>query len=125
MTKDDLDLLIAAAAATDEILNYTVRDDGIFVETGSTRGASGYYWNPLNDDGQAHRLMVKLYMGVSIPPYKDARADVVTFHGPLINVIEINKEGDRFAAARRGIVRVAAEIGKHKGAPKCALTTSN
>lgn len=118
MNKEDLELLIAAAAATDDILNYTITDSGIFVETGSTRGASGYYWNPLEDDAAAFRLMVKLYMGVSVPTTKDARADVVTFGTHLINAVDVNKDGDRAAATRRAIVRVAAEIGKYKNESK-------
>ena len=114
MNKEDLELLIAAAAATDDILNYTITDSGIFVETGSTRGASGYYWNPLEDDAAAFRLMVKLYMGVSVPVMREARVDVITFTTHSVNAIEVDKNGDRAAATRRAIVRVAAEIGRNK-----------
>ncbi len=67
-------------------------------------------WNPLTDDGDALRLAVKLNMVISVPVFKKPRADVITFRSALVNIIE---EGDDiYAAARRAIVRAAAEIGK-------------
>lgn len=73
------------------------------------------YWNPLEDDGDALRLAVKLNMGISIPVFKKPRADVITFRNSSVNVIE---EGDNpYAATRRAIVRAAAEIGKGLSQP--------
>ena len=70
-------------------------------------------WNPLTDDGDAFRLAVKLNMGISIPIHHTIRADVICFKNSAINARE---EGDdSYTAARRAIVRVAAEIGKAKG----------
>ena len=67
-------------------------------------------WNPLIDDGDALRLMVKLGLGVSVPlGYK--RTDVVAFSDSRINVIESHGI-DPLAATRRAIVRAAAEIGR-------------
>ena len=67
-------------------------------------------WNPLTDDGDALRLMVKLGLGVSVPlGYK--RTDVVAFSDSRINAIE-SHGSDPLAATRRAIVRAAAEIGR-------------
>jgi hypothetical protein len=73
------------------------------------------YWNPLTDDGDALRLAVKLRIKtvhwdahgttrastVAVPPYEAGLNDVVQF-----------SDGDDYAAARRAIVRAAAEIGR-------------
>lgn len=71
-------------------------------------------WNPLNDDGDALRLAVKLGMTVCIDYAKlkvsvwDGRSEwgSVSLSSDGIN---INK--DPCAATRRAIVRAAAEIG--------------
>ena len=80
------------------------------------------YWNPLEDDGDALRLAVKLdiefyqandegmasyaaYWGVA--SHGDvSRLCVIEYHADLIN------NNDPYAATRRAIVRAAAEIGK-------------
>jgi hypothetical protein len=68
-------------------------------------------WNPLDDDGDALRLAVKLRMGISLPIHKTIKADVVVFTDSSVNVRE---EGDDpYAATRRAIVRAAAEIGRN------------
>ena len=69
-------------------------------------------WNPLCDDGDALRLAVKLQLGINIPPVVDGRIEVVTFYGPIISIVEHPQNDDRNAAARRALVRAAAEIGK-------------
>lgn len=66
-------------------------------------------WNPLEDDGDALRLAVKLGFGISIP-LKAKRTDVVSFDCFLVNAIE--SHGDPLAATRRAIVRAAASIGE-------------
>lgn len=60
-------------------------------------------WNPLDDDGDALRLAVKIEMTIDFCEGK-------IWH----NRIEIDFDGgvDQNAIARRAIVRVAAEIGK-------------
>lgn len=58
-------------------------------------------WNPLQDDGDALRLAVKLQLGISIPPVVDGRIEVVTFYGPIISIVEYPQNDDRNAAARR------------------------
>ena len=66
-------------------------------------------WNPLTDDGDALRLAVKLDMLVDA----EVCASVICpdKNGGMFH-IEENHEGDKYAAARRAIVRAAAEIGR-------------
>jgi hypothetical protein len=60
-------------------------------------------WNPLTDDSDAFKLAVKLKM--IIDPYFGAVAL------PPLVVVTVNN-GDIYAATRRAIVQIAAEIGK-------------
>ena len=74
-------------------------------------------WNPLNDDGDALRLAVKLGMTILADPGIDgsiaAQIDPPT--SPLTSVwADELAEPDPYAATRRAIVRAAAEIGKLK-----------
>jgi hypothetical protein len=72
-------------------------------------------WNPLEDDGDALRLAVKLEMQVSIgfrgrinvAVYLDCGMNALPF-----NTREVNSD-DPLAATRRAIVRAAAEIGRN------------
>jgi len=65
-------------------------------------------WNPLADDGDAMRLVVKLGMAVSVE-YNYGSTSVIWGHSG--NVRELHG-GNPEAATRRAIVRAAAEIGK-------------
>ena len=73
-------------------------------------------WNPLTNDGDAMRLAVKL--GISIQCLRAQGYDKTTavqcqWGGYIINVgINEGCNGDPDAAARRAIVRAAAEIGR-------------
>ena len=97
----DCELLELAAKAAG-FQNYTMRGDTVFVETGAARGDSGYYWNPLTDDGDALRLAVMLGL-------YDLDALLFQFgNDPLIDT-----GTDPYAATRRAIVRAAAEIGRN------------
>ena len=77
---------------------------------------NGIYWNPLDDDGDALRLAVKLDMTVKAFP-AGAR---VRFLNPSLDICEIEELSDseiyteevRCSATRRAIVRAAAEVGK-------------
>ena len=72
-------------------------------------------WNPLADDGDAMRLMVRLRLE---PRFIDnshsngAEPSRVTLHN-VAGIVE-NIDGDPLSATRRAIVRAAAEIGKEK-----------
>jgi hypothetical protein len=67
------------------------------------------HWNPLTDDGDAFRLMVKLELLV------DTNGMHVQVGFPYEAPLAYEKMGvldDPYAATRRAIVRAAAEIGK-------------
>lgn len=69
------------------------------------------HWNPLNDDGDALRLAVKLRM--TICTLSDS-IEVISYDNSICSN-EMTWEGeDPYAATRRAIVRAAAEIGKTK-----------
>ena len=65
-------------------------------------------WNPLEDDGDALRLAVKL--GLRIEINTQVLGDTLVISEFYDNVECHN--GDPYAATRRAIVRAAAEIGK-------------
>lgn len=77
-------------------------------------------WNPITDDGDAMRLMVRLRLHARQFPIVDDGFDVplgmvevwrVDDDAPLH--VEFLRSGeDRLAATRRAIVRAAAEIGR-------------
>lgn len=63
------------------------------------------YWNPLNDDGDALRLAVKLRIRIAGMGQR-----AYAFTG--LQEFWENEDTDPYAATRRAIVRVAAEIGR-------------
>ena len=66
------------------------------------------YWNPLDDDGDALRLMVDLRILLR------QRSDMVDAKAsPFVAMRELYGT-DPYAATRRAIVRAAAAIGKEK-----------
>lgn len=67
-------------------------------------------WNPLTDDGDALRLAVKLEIAVEYR--RDVSAAFAYNYARALEVGQNNKNLDPYAATRRAIVRVAAEIGK-------------
>lgn len=62
-------------------------------------------WNPLNDDGDALRLAVKLRLRVEVYGYL-----VKVSRGSLVEADEKFDVGDPYAATRRAIVRAAAAM---------------
>ena len=69
-----------------------------------------YRWNPLEDDGDALRLAVKLRLEVFT---KDEPFDTaaVSRYG-MDDIYAEHRADDPYAATRRAIVRAAAQIGK-------------
>jgi hypothetical protein len=68
--------------------------------------AGSDYWNPLTDDGDALRLVVKLKMIVDV-------TDEASGAGAIgLKWCSEPYKDDPYAATRRAIVRAAAEIGK-------------
>ena len=97
-----------------ELLELAAKAAGVEVEW---RNGSGcfYYddpvtgreeWSPLDDDGQALRLAVKLGLQVY------GREIGGSIEGFDVFVDEADCGNDPYAAARRAIVRAAAEIGR-------------
>ena len=95
MTDRELLELAAKAAGKDIDLSRYDEDWGFAIRH------MAKWWNPLTDDGDALRLAVKLRMCVNIWKYfVDADGEVVDY------------QNDPYEAARRAIVRAAAEHGK-------------
>lgn len=114
----DITLLESAAKAAG-FLNWTKYNTCLFIETGHSRGSTGYHWNPLTDDGDALRLAItvgiNIQHGVKIGRKINSEEPTIeTFDSEsrFDGWIEEVKAGDALAATRLAIVRAAAEIGK-------------
>ena len=72
------------------------------------------YWNPLEDDGDALRLAVKLVMEMDHNHAADncLWVSVRVPRQVFCAVEEFADESERLSATRRAIVRAAAEIGR-------------
>ena len=105
----DSELLNLAARAAGYKVSNRLGGGGLMVM--SQERKSPHKWNPLEDDGDALRLAVKLGFGISIP-LAAKRTDVVSFDCIWINAIEAH--GDQYKATRRAIVRAAAIAGDKK-----------
>ncbi len=71
-------------------------------------------WNPLQDDGDAQRLAVKLRIAVDYYErlHKTECVCAAWIYGATGGAEHEELGGDPYAATRRAIVRAAAEIGK-------------
>ena len=109
--KELLELAAKAAGLTVEYTKPSVISDKVF-----QLFFIGNYqvdWRPLEDDGDALRLAVKLKMTVDTNwwNYDQCEFSDTTFVCTAKRFEERHK-GDPYAATRRAIVRAAAEIGK-------------
>lgn len=95
---EDEELLVFAAKAAG--MPEPVDEHGIWSAWVGTL-ENGHWWNPLDDDGDALRLSV--YLGILL------RTDFIKLLAQLMG--EGMEHGE---AARRAIVRIAAEIGSSK-----------
>lgn len=77
---------------------------------GGLTGPKSVLWNPLADDGDALRLVVKLRLLVDVP--LETSEQVITVVVPRYLDVREPVDKDHFAATRRAIVRAAAEIGR-------------
>jgi hypothetical protein len=92
----DRELLELAAKAAGIVLYWSTLNPEIsYTDDGD--------WNPLNNDGDALRLAVKLGLIV------ECGCAWISKHGPMFGEDVLP---DPYAATRRAIVRAAAEIGK-------------
>ena len=115
----DRELLELAAKAAGYVLvwgdKYKLGDDEIdctdipYIRSGQP-DEGDVHWNPLDDDGDALRLAVRL--GICFGPTFDG-VRAVCFYGDGPNITEPFGT-DPYAATRRAIVRAAAEIGRGK-----------
>jgi hypothetical protein len=116
----DCELLELAANAAGYVIDEPARNGSSWAwvyPDGSALNEEGehpsFKWNPLNDDGDALRLAVKLEMQICLGFRRVEAVIVGDIEGQIFQAIE-NKQGDILAATRRAIVRAAAEIGKEK-----------
>lgn len=101
--KTDRELLELAARA----VGYTYKLwDGEF--HGIVVDKEFFLWSPLEDDGDAFRLMVDLAMLVDV----DDALNEVQVIGTADQEIAVDFDDNRHAATRRAIVLAAAEIGE-------------
>ena len=115
---NDRELLELAAKAA----GHTTRSDDLDVWIVEDDGSPVERWNPLNDDAQAMRLVVKLH--IALQSYKEIgnvyahtkhSLGVGTggYHSYQAHELMTETLGDDpMAATRRAIVRAAAELGK-------------
>lgn len=102
MTMKDREFLeLAAKAAGVELVG--ISDDGM------AERADGGWWNPLEDDGDALRLVVILELQVVMhADWVEVLRDGIR----MANAASEYFDGCMFATARAAIVRAAAKIGK-------------
>ena len=101
--KDNELLELAAKAVGPKVVRKVECSDGFeLVEM-----SSWLRWNPLEDDGAALRLAVKLKMSVTV--FDDAVGIGIN---PDFGYREYDISHDQNTSTRRAIVRAAAEVGK-------------
>jgi hypothetical protein len=117
MTRDDKELLeLAAKAAGIEVWFSRMSDGkgGVIEPCHRTLNGETVVWNPLDDDGDALRLAVKLEMTIDT----DYNGGVVAgninigFDEPEYGYQEGMGKKDLYAATRRAIVQTAAKVGR-------------
>lgn len=96
-----------------EMLELAAKAAGVEIEW--RRSAGAYYyddpetgreeWRPIDDDGQALRLAVKLHMQVSVTK-ESCRAETLPCLGVRVN------DSDENLATRRAVVMAAAAVGR-------------
>jgi len=110
----DKELLELAAKAAGIVDGHWLNDHSYWV--GPYDG--GYDWNPLDDNGDALCLAVKLWIDISFPLYREPDPPVVhagmywDASDDIWYPFEELRGTDPYAATRRAIVRAAAEIGR-------------
>lgn len=116
----DIELLKLAAKA----VGYTLKFGEVYI-TGDTEvdctdvpyvvsgepDEADWYWNPLEDCGDAFRLAVALQLCIDMDRYMNE----VSVEVDGCSYEECLRDTDPYRATRRAIVRAAAEIGKKKG----------
>jgi hypothetical protein len=112
LTDKELLVLAAMAACIEGQWNRfgAIQEEGSVTYEGIFQN-DGKCWNPLENDGDALRLAVKLNLTTgTFDSLGYASASYVTHAGREVYVEE-SIDSDPYTATRRAIVRVAAEIG--------------
>lgn len=107
MCKSDRELLELAAKAAE--IKGVWNERGQCLVACEGRGCSYDWWRPLEDDGDALRLAVKLNMKIDISDH-DERTRIRDEYGDVVLVCVHNECAMK--ATRRAIVRAAAAIGE-------------
>lgn len=107
--KTDRELLELAARAAGMNVEYNSGIDCHYYDD-EDDCAGRTYWNPLETDGDALRLAVKLQLDI-VTDHEDDTVSVWSYGMPDVNV---KRGDDPLAATRRAIVRAAAAIGSKK-----------
>lgn len=97
--------LAAKAAGLPYIKPLPEYDGSLGLEVGSDNPMRCRTWNPLNDDGDALRLGVRLGLTVVV------ESDMVFCRNRRSDRAFCERSKDQYAATRRAIVRAAAAIG--------------
>jgi hypothetical protein len=120
MTDDDKALLEAAARAAGirvqrSRLHDLLNRDMLIENSVRNPHQSAGPWNPLDDDGDALRLAVRLGMAVTVDTVGMVAVADANMHsaGPPFPPAETITD-DPYAATRRAIVRAAASMGEAK-----------
>ena len=113
----DKELLELAAKAAGYVIDEHSRNGSLWAwvyPVGSLPEGNGdmpiFKWSPINDDGDALRLAVKLKIAVTYP--EDESCVRVWYGSMEIGPLCDDLGNDPYAATRRAITRAAAEIGK-------------
>lgn len=116
--KTDRELLELAAKAAGVICSWAHEDEADY--SASTEGmwlngarspSNSKFWNPLTDDADALRLAIKLKISMCYPDWEDT-CEVWGDKNAYRSISEdaVDHDNDLAKAARRAIVRAAAEI---------------
>ena len=115
---EDRELLeLAAKAAGMYVKGGYVNPDDTFIglRVKPSKGDPRYLtsaWNPLTDDGDALRLAVKLRLNLNFEEWDGAEFACAVPNMSYQGYDEV-MDDDPYAATRRAITRVAAEIGRN------------
>lgn len=102
-----------------ELLEFAAKAAGITLEWDGNpddwmpmyyEGKTYHQWNPLEDDGDALRLAVKL--GIVVEYRREVPACFAYHYALNLEVVQRNDKIDGYAATRRAIVLAVAEIAR-------------
>lgn len=105
-----LELAAMAAGIHATLIDDELTPDGLYLN-GERTPDNNKFWNPLNEDGDALRLFVKLQLDLRLWDRPATKSQARVYIGD-VEPFSIREEfgGDQYAATRRAIVRAAAAI---------------